>query len=342
MMAPLPPPAGGIATWACMNIPELAKRGNSVQVVNEAHLGKNSKQVVNRISIVEELIRTFRIFSALMHYLLTSKPDILHINSSCGRGLIRDYYAARIAKILGCKVVLHCHCCITDQIKSSAKTTKTFQHIIGSVDGIIVLNKASYMLVSNIHHHVYLLPNCINSSEIRPREIIRNKITRIFYCGRVTESKGCLLLLDAARKLRNIEFVMAGLIDKQLEKADVPTNVSLLGQLDHESIIKEYDMAELFVFPSYSEGFSIALLEAMSRGLPCIASDVGANREMLSDGCGVITDENNSEAIIKAIIAMEPYEIRREISNRCIEKVKNEYELNQVTDKLVEIYNDVI
>jgi glycosyltransferase involved in cell wall biosynthesis len=61
---------------------------------------------------------------------------------------------------------------------------------------------------------------------------------------------------------------------------------------------------DVFVLPSEIEGFSLALLEAMARGLPCIATDAGGNREALGDGAGIIVPSRDPDALAKALISV--------------------------------------
>jgi glycosyltransferase involved in cell wall biosynthesis len=61
---------------------------------------------------------------------------------------------------------------------------------------------------------------------------------------------------------------------------------------------------DVFVLPSEIEGFSLALLEAMARGLPCIATDAGGNREALGDGAGIVVPSRDPDALAKALISV--------------------------------------
>jgi len=56
----------------------------------------------------------------------------------------------------------------------------------------------------------------------------------------------------------------------------------MIGQVPESEKIALHDMASLFVFPSLYEGFGIPLIEAMSRKLPIIASDIPSSREIAS------------------------------------------------------------
>ena len=72
--------------------------------------------------------------------------------------------------------------------------------------------------------------------------------------------------------------------DEYIELADklgVGDRVVLAG---YRTDVKDfYDMADIFVLPSYQEGLSVALMEAMASGLPCVVSDIRGNADLVND-----------------------------------------------------------
>ena len=116
----------------------------------------------------------------------------------------------------------------------------------------------------------------------------------------------------------------------------------MTGNLDAGAVREQLDMADVFLFPSYTEGFSNSLAEAMARGLPVITTKVGANVDMLENQGGVYVPVGNAEAIVEAINYLETPKIRREMSKWNIEKVKSSYCIESVMQRLVELYEDVI
>ncbi len=58
---------------------------------------------------------------------------------------------------------------------------------------------------------------------------------------------------------------------------------------------------DVFVLPSEIEGFSLALIEAMARGIPCIATDAGGNREALDEGAGIVVPPRDPAALASAL-----------------------------------------
>jgi glycosyltransferase involved in cell wall biosynthesis len=72
---------------------------------------------------------------------------------------------------------------------------------------------------------------------------------------------------------------------RQALDLNVLADVEFLGQLDRAGVRKALDSADLFVHPSLTEGLPRALLEAMARGLPAVASAVGGVPELLPPDC---------------------------------------------------------
>jgi glycosyltransferase involved in cell wall biosynthesis len=72
--------------------------------------------------------------------------------------------------------------------------------------------------------------------------------------------------------------------------------------VDHGRIPAVYAAADVFVLPSFTEGHAKALLEAMSCGVPCVASNVGGNRAAIADGrTGLLVDPTDADALARAI-----------------------------------------
>lgn len=80
----------------------------------------------------------------------------------------------------------------------------------------------------------------------------------------------------------------------------------------------------------------------MACGLPCIATDVGANRDMLEEKGGIIVPAKNVDAIVDAFKKLEDRNVRKDISSWNIEKVKNNYTRTSVLDEIMDIYKRIV
>lgn len=97
---------------------------------------------------------------------------------------------------------------------------------------------------------------------------------RLLFLGQVNLRKGIGRLLDAMRLLRDeaVELVLVGPSEiSESEWADLP-RVSWLGSVPRSEVVDHYERADAFVLPTLSDGYAITQLEALSHGLPVLAS----------------------------------------------------------------------
>lgn len=90
----------------------------------------------------------------------------------------------------------------------------------------------------------------------------------------------------------------AGLIRQILERGGVLERVHFGGQISQSDLPRWYHMADLYVSPSHIDGSSVSLMEALACGLPCLVSDIPANREWVTEGVnGWLFPDGNDGAL---------------------------------------------
>lgn len=343
MLSPLPPPAGGIASWTvgCKNYCE--ERNISLHLVNTALIGSRSARINSERRMLDEIKRTFKIVCQMRRQIKRKKPDIVHINTSCSRfGLFRDTLCVKIASRCGVAVVLHCHCNVQDQL--TGRTVKAFRYATKIAAAVVVLNERSYQYVNQFQpKKLYKLPNFIDESWTNSQVICRKNIQKALFVGHVQKEKGLREILTAAERMPEIIFTLVGPVkEEDIQGIDCPENLIFLGAVTHEEVKKNLATADVFLFPSYSEGFSIAVIEAMAMGLPIIASDVGANAEVLEEHGGIIVPVANSEQIVTALQKMKPTEVRQKMAVWNAEKATHMYLRDNVMNTLFTYYAEIM
>lgn len=110
--------------------------------------------------------------------------------------------------------------------------------------------------------------------------------------GELNKNKNHEVIIKAISKIKEKKIVYLicgqGKLEKKLKnlvhKYHLEKQVYLLGY--QENIEKLLNKADIFIFPSYREGLSVALQEAMAAGLPAIVSDIRGNKELIDENVG--------------------------------------------------------
>lgn len=337
-------PSGGIAVWTDSYL-KISKHIEQffVDLVNVAMIGKRAIRATTKRNIRDEIIRTHNIFKQLNGCLKRENYDVAHLNTSVGAfGIVRDYMIAKKLKEKKIPCVVHFHCDI--QNHDGNRIVSYF------LDKILKLSSMNLVLCENSQRHLrekynvdsVKVPNFVDDKLILQSKKIQPDIHHVVFVGRVSREKGAEEVYRAARVFPDIQFSMIGEVSNEAAAWERPDNVVLCGIKEHGQVLEELDTADLFIFPSHTEGFSLALAEAMARGLPVIATDVGANAEMLEGQGGTIVPVGDVEAMVVALERMKDAEARREMSVWNINKVRTRYETRQVIRFLLQEYENVV
>jgi starch synthase len=127
---------------------------------------------------------------------------------------------------------------------------------------------------------------------------------RFIYAGQISLRKGIPTLLQAWERaaLRSAELTLVGswhLSDGK--RALLPRGVTHVSALSSESLRDHYRRADVFVFPSFFEGFGLVLLEAMACGLPAITSTATAGADVLTQASGMLLPPGDLDCLVDAL-----------------------------------------
>ena len=105
---------------------------------------------------------------------------------------------------------------------------------------------------------------------------------------------------------------------------------------DTEQVLEAADM---FILPSYSEGMSLSLLEAMAAGIPVVASDIAGNRALVThDQSGLLVPARDVRGLSAAIVRlMEQPAIRSSLGSRARQEVQAKYSLEKMGREHLEL-----
>ena len=137
----------------------------------------------------------------------------------------------------------------------------------------------------------------------------------VLYAGRLRTRKGVAVLLEAFARLR-VEHPGAALVlvgdgeqrpalEAQARRLGIEDAVRFAGARPRDAMAAEYAAADVFCLPSLYEGFPLAILEAMSAGLPVVATAVAGIPEAVVDGAtGLLVPPEDAEALARALTAL--------------------------------------
>ncbi len=133
---------------------------------------------------------------------------------------------------------------------------------------------------------------------------LRDDIVRFIYAGGCSIRKGIPGLLEAWEKaqLRDAELTLVGSWQLAVEKLKrLPRGVRFVGPVGPEKLRELYRESDVFVFPSFFEGFGLVILEAMACGLPVIASDRSAGPDVLDDSYGRVVTAGDIDQLAETL-----------------------------------------
>lgn len=207
------------------------------------------------------------------------------------------------------------------------------------------------------------IPNGVDSTKYYPASENRKKELRkinnfnsksiiILYAGALNRRKGTYDLLNAIKQLEqslheNVEVVLCGPDHEDIYKncivdIDYPVRVTYKGNV--KNLDEYYQMADIFVFPSYSEGLPNVLLEAAMCGLAVVASDIGGNRDIISSSkLGILYPVGNVMKLSEAIQEMvNNPKLRVDLSSSIYDMALKKFSLNLVSEQYQELYSKLI
>ena len=331
---------GGIAVWTDRFLQACSQRGVECLLVNTEMVGKRASQLSAGRNPWDELVRTRRIFRDLKAQ-LKEKPQVAHINTSCGTfGLFRDYFAARKIRKAGVKLITHYHCDIPYWVHNPVSRYFLGKLAAGSQQNLVLNESSRRFLREQYGVESQLLPNYLEREQIgEPKAQVSPSLETAIYVGRVEVAKGSRELYDTALRCPEIRFLLIGELSPDAKDWEVPENVQLLGAMPHDQVLKKLEEADVFFFPSHSEGCSVALMEAAARGLPMVATDVGANRDIVGDA-GMVVSIGDVDAMVSALEQLEDPAVRQQMSRAAVAHIQENYSVTLV-DKLFGIFREL-
>lgn len=308
--------------------------------------------------------RMFFFLRGLIRYikkLIKNDFDIAHIHMSYKGSFFRKYLIVKITKLFNKKIILHLHGSEFELFYNSSNeiTKKMIKNIFENVDNVIVLGERWKNVVCRISPkcNINIFNNSVNVPEYKVEW--NNGIFNIVFLGVLIKRKGIYDLIEAINLLNKsgivkekcMKFIIGGVgqeennIKNKIREYELNNCVEMVGWVSGEEKEKLLKKANLFVLPSYNEGLPMAILEAMSYGVPVVATDVGSISEVVkSYKTGFLIKPGDYKEIVNSITDIvnnkELWITQSNLSKETIYyNFNEEIYFNNINDMYIDLYN---
>ena len=305
-------------------------------------------------STTRKILVFIRALGSLCWRLLTQKTDIVYIHVAERGSAFRQAMTTAIAVLLGKPVILHSHSADFHTFYANLPQVirVSLSWIFRKSTRFIVLSHSwKKFYIENLGlaaEQIVVLPNPVKFPTKTLQPVHPSKINFLFL-GKIGERKGAfdLILAFAAippAQRNNAELVIAGdgegaRARQMIEQLGLTQSVRILDWVDEQQRDELLTKANVFVLPSYNEGLPMAMLEAMSWGLPVITTPVGGIPELISTAeNGLLIAPGKIEQLSAAIQSLiESEQLRISLGNAGRESVRP-FEISKYCDRLADIF----
>ena len=371
-------PFCGNVSYGNSTTEELRNRGHKVSFIhfdNHSNANRsNSLFLVNDLEVslpylIKSQIYTIpspRAEKELKLSLERLKPDIVHASLTLSP---LDFRLPEICNQLNLPLVGTFHPPFDEKNRNLTASTQqlTYQLYAPSLskfDRIIVFSETQKKVLEKLglsKEKQIVIANGVNENIWKPligrnkkHDEIKKKLGdgRIFlYMGRIAMEKNIDALLRSWRqtKTNNCKLVIVGdgptkpTLENSFSKLSEDKLIWWGAEMNLETRVAIMQIAEVFFLPSLVEGLSLSLLEAMSTGTACVATDAGADGEVLNNGAGIVISTEDVETQLTTIIPilLEHPSFTKDLGEKARERVFNRYTIKKNIDSLEEVYLDL-
>ena len=297
------------------------------------------------------------------------KPDLVHASLTLSP---LDFRLPDLCQQLGLPLVATFHPAFDAALRNLAGGTQQLTYqlyapALARFDRVIVFSELQADLLERLgvrRERLAVIPNGVDplqwapAGQEDPQAGVAAELTRLrqrfagrrlfLYMGRIATEKNVEALLKAWRLVQpqGCLLVIVG---------DGPLRPSLQDGREDDVIWWGYEperairlallqLAEVFLLPSLVEGLSLALLEAMASGTACVATDAGADGEVLEGGAGIVISTQGVTTQLRTLLPVlrEQPVLTAELGRRARERVLERYTLKRNIEALEALYGALL
>ncbi len=282
-------------------------------------------------------------------------PDLVHASLTLSP---LDFKLPEICHSLGIPLVATFHPAFDRKRRNLSSSTQHFTYQLyaprlAHYDKVIVFSQIQQNLLVKLGvppERVAVIPNGVDVTRYTPgfSSIKKQLKARQLYVyqGRLAMEKNVESLLKGWKLAKmgaddKLVIVGSGPLEPSLKAFYTDSNIIWLGFVANEDRrIEILRGADCFILPSLVEGLSLSLLEAMACGAACVATDAGADGEVLAQGAGVILNTQKVSSQLRTLFPLfrEHPEITALLGQKARSRVLERYTLSQNITLLEQLY----
>jgi glycosyltransferase involved in cell wall biosynthesis len=277
------------------------------------------------------------------------RPAAVHVHTASWNSFPRKRIVVALARSFRIPVILQVHGGgFLEYIRERPGRALAVRRALETSCRVIVLSEAlrAPLEAMSVGAKVQVIPNAVEVPSLPTRGM---DSARVVFAGRPVADKGIPELLRASRgiaaRIPSFRLVIAGddmggALAREVRDLGLETSVELCGWLSHDALDRVYAGSSVFVLPSHVEAMPVALLEAMSHGLACVVTPVGAVPQIIADGeNGVVVPVGDAHALESSIerLLADPH-LRRRLGSSARETIQERYSMLTMISQIREVY----
>ncbi len=273
-------------------------------------------------------------------------PDVIHGHAALWGG----YAAMKCAEVFGCPYVVTEHSSSILTQKLDGEQREYAASVYRNASAVIAVSGALKAAVDEIAGTpvAEVVPNTVDTEFFHvPRQRRSRRFTFLAVCD-LDASKRMDLLIGAFVRLRlahrDIRLVIAGSgkearhLSSLVRALDAEQDIHFTGALPRWSVRQQMWAANALVLPSDYETFGVVAVEALSTGIPVVATRCGGPEEIMSEETGILVPRGDREGLAAA---MEQVMHRRFDPNTLHEAALRRYGHDVIAERLLDVYSKV-
>ena len=287
----------------------------------------------------------------LVHFYIRKHgvPDVIHAHSALWGGCAAQIISIKINRPY--VLTEHASIFMTNSLSLFAKNASTLA--FSNARQVITVSRALENCVRTLipTQNIITIPNLIDTNffNVKPNRTLSP--FRFLAIGNLVPIKGFNILLRAFaiafKDDPDVDLLLGGAGQEKIRletlasTLGIAKRVHFIGSLTRAQVRQAMFDADVFVVSSYQETFGIVVIEAMSTGMPVVATKCGGPEEIINATNGWLTDVGNPKALAQALVKareeadrFDPVAIRSDIIQRFDKKI--------ITDQIVNCYHGIL